>query len=123
MAGESNFSAVKRLMIKVLLVDLILFVFTALVCWFAEWRTQMDFGTGLVLAGVAAIFIGISTEVGRRRNQSMLFPYSMPATGSDRTEESDRNQRQRTLTVMASAGIVAIASSFFIHHVILELGA
>jgi len=58
------FASVFRFLRPVVLIDLGIFAFVGLVCWFGGWRTAHHYGNGLMLAGVAAVLIGISSLLG-----------------------------------------------------------
>ncbi len=98
----------------VLLVDLLVFIVTALVCWWIGWRTPDELGLGFMLGGFLAILLGGaslagSVQVSRNpmyRYFQSVFPNSLP----ERTKQNllDLNESSGFLILMGTAGLLAI---------------
>ena len=62
--GESRLRAILRLAVIIALVTLGLTVIVVVICWFAGWRTASQMSSGLTLAGIGAIAVGILSTLG-----------------------------------------------------------
>jgi hypothetical protein len=61
---ESVGFALLRLLGRILLAELLLFVLVGVVCWFGGWRTLGDYAIGLMYGGMGAILLGGVTAFG-----------------------------------------------------------
>ena len=54
---------------KVLLIDLGIFIAVGVVCWLFGWRTLYNYGTGLLVVGIAVAGLGVLSQVGTSRRR------------------------------------------------------
>jgi len=64
METQSSGFVILRLLGRILLADLILFIIVGVVCWFGGWRTMEDFSAGLMYGGMGAILLAGLTALG-----------------------------------------------------------
>jgi len=120
MKTETIRSAIWRYASKILLVDLVVLLVTALVCWLAGLRTLNHYGTGLMIAGFVAIILGgVSALGGNQIARDPTYRYIqsvMPNSLADRTRNdwSDMMASYGFLIMMALAGLLSIAEGWVI---------
>jgi hypothetical protein len=64
MEGTERLRPVLRLFLRISAAIPIILIVVAAICWLGGWRTVQDYGTGLIWAGVAAIAVGIMSQLG-----------------------------------------------------------
>jgi hypothetical protein len=120
MKTETTRSTIWRYAIKISLVDLVVLLVTALVCWLGNFHTLNQYGTGLIIAGVVAVILGgISAFGGTQiaRNPTYRYVQSvMPNSLADRTKKdwADLVDSFGFLTLMALAGFLSIVEGWVI---------
>jgi hypothetical protein len=97
------------------LIDLAVFILTALVCWFGGWRTIHQFGNSLMIAGFIAFLVGGVTGFGGTeiaRNPTYRYIQSvMPNSLSERTRQDwmDMMDSFSFLILLVTAGLLLMA--------------
>ena len=120
MKAESIHIVIWRYIRKILLVDLLAFILTALVCWLGGWRTLNNFGTGLMIAGFGAIVLGGFSALGGlgvARDPTYRYIQSvMPNSLSERTRKdwNDMLDSFSFLILMASAGLLSMVGGWLV---------
>ncbi len=120
MKTESAMLVILRIMGKFLLAELVLILVTGAICWLGGWRTRIDFGTGLMIAGFIAIITGgISAFGGSQIARDPTYRYIqsvMSNSLSDRTKQDWRdNMNSVSFMIWAGvAGIIAVAVGYLI---------
>jgi hypothetical protein len=118
---ESSVSVILRILGKILLADLILFIFVGAVCWIFGWRTMNTFATALMYAGMGAVVLGGMSALGGNsvardptyRYIQSVMPNSMPErTKQDWLENIDSIN---FLTYSGVAGIIATAAGYLLY--------
>jgi hypothetical protein len=105
---------------KIILIDLGLFVVTALVCWLGGWRTFHYFGIGLMIAGFVAFLLGGVTAFGGTeiaRNPTYRYIQSvMPNSLSERTRQDwvDMMDSFSFLILLVSAGLLSLLTGWVV---------
>jgi hypothetical protein len=105
---------------KILLIDLGLFITTALVCWLGDWRTLNHFGIGLMIVGFISFLIGGVTGFGSTeiaRNPTYRYIQSvMPNSLNDRTRQNwaDMMESFSFLILLVSAGLLSLAAGWVV---------
>ena len=121
MKRRRTLSAILRFLRNVLFVDLGIAIVIGLICWFGGWRTAFHYGNGLLLAGVAAIVLGVYSL--RGSSHLTRQPGGYQYAGSAGTESMWRRTRREMkdigpsyafLALMSVAGIVSIAAGILI---------
>ncbi|MCC7448622.1 MAG: hypothetical protein IT324_14475 [Anaerolineae bacterium] len=98
----------------VVLVDVILVLIVALVCWLGGSRNWYDYGTGLWVAGALVIgmgFLGMAGSWGGNRDFTYLYGQSAGAQRiPERTQQAvkDVGQGYGCILLTTAAGVVAI---------------
>lgn len=114
MRTESAFQVILRLLGKISLVELALFIITAAICWLGGWRTRTYFGTGLMIAGMIAVVAGgISAFGGSQIAKDPTYRYIqsvMSNSLSDRTKQ-DWQDNLESMSFMIWAGIAGFIAA------------
>ena len=85
--------AILRFSRTVVLVNLGIFVAVGLICWLVGWRTLYQYGTGLMLAGTAALVFGAYSASGSwHGGRSFDYQYAASA-GVDSFRKSANRER------------------------------
>jgi hypothetical protein len=121
---ESIGFSLLRLLGRILLAELLLFVLVGVVCWFAGWRTLGDYAIGLMYGGMGAILLGGVTAFGGNtiaRDPTYRYIQSvMPNSLSERTQNNwEENLASISFLIwMGVAGAVAIVVGYLLsmHH-------
>jgi hypothetical protein len=106
---------VGRFIQYVVLIDLVIFAVTGLICWFGGWRSTEDYGIALTWAGLAIILVGFGSLVGSvliAGNPTYHYIQSVSSQNlHTRTRRIMRDLSLTNLTTMmiGLAGIIAIA--------------
>ncbi len=112
MKPESVRSVIWRFVRTILLIDLAVFIIRAAVCWDGGWRTLNNFGTGLMLVGLAAWVVGIMSLAGATqiaRDPTYRYVQSVyPNTLHQRTVQNwlELGESYGFVTLLGIAGIV-----------------
>ena len=112
--GESRLRAVLRLAGIIALVALGLMVIVVAICWFVGWRSPSQISSGLTLAGIGAIAVGILSTLGgwglTRDPQYMLAQSVSHQDTASRTRQAlGDSLRSYNLAIVATvAGILCI---------------
>jgi len=120
MKVESYGTAIWRLVRSILIVDLLIILVTALVCWLGGWRTVHDFGLGLTIGGFVAIILGGATVLGgvnvAKNPMYRYFQSDLPNSLHERTKQNwlDLNESWGFLSLMVAAGLLSIAVGWLI---------
>ncbi len=120
MKTESSVFVILRLLGKILLADLIIFIIVGAVCWFGGWRTLENYGTGLMYGGIGAIMVaGLSALGGTEiaRNPTYRYIQSVMSNSlSDRTKQNwlDNLESFSFFAWMGVAGILATAAGYML---------
>lgn len=61
-SGESTFTAIFRLVRMIIVIDVILFAVTGLVCYFGGWHTLRDLSNGLLFTGLSVVSLAYLTS-------------------------------------------------------------
>ena len=118
---ESSASVVLRILGKIIMADLILFIVVGAVCWFMGWRTMSTFATGLMYAGMGAVILGGMSALGGNsiaRDPTYRYIQSvMPNSLADRTKQDWRENYESInfLTWSGIAGIIATAAGYLLY--------
>lgn len=87
------FQAIWRFSRTIALINLGIFVAVGLICWLVGWRTLHQYGTGLMLAGAAALLFGAYSVSGSwHGGRSFDYQYAASA-GVDSTHKSAKRER------------------------------
>lgn len=111
---KGSLFAVAQFIQYVLLIDLLIFGGTGLVCWFGGWRSTEEYGIALTWAGLAIILVGIGSLIGGVRIASNPTPhYIQTVTCQDLFTRTWRIMQDLSLTnlttiMMGFAGVIAI---------------
>ena len=120
MKVESYGTAIWRLVRSILIVDLLIILVTALVCWLGSWRTFHDFGVGLMVGGFVALVLGGATGLGgvniAKNPTYRYFQSDLPNSIHERTKQNllDLNESWGFLSLMVAAGLLSIAIGWLI---------
>lgn len=86
--------AIWRFLRTVVLINLAIFAGVGLICWLGGWRTLYQYGNGLMLAGAAALALGVYSVSGSWHG-SRSFDYQYAASaGVDSVHKSANRERQ-----------------------------
>ncbi len=92
MQRQSFFSALSQFLKKLLLIEVVLFGATGLVCWYFQWRTLASYSDGLLIAGLIVIGFGVMSVFGANRlNGDVRYQYTqsvMPGSLHERTQQN-----------------------------------
>ena len=105
---------------KILLIDLLVFTITALICWVGGWRTLNHYGTGLIIAGFGAFVLGGFTAFGGlnvARDPTYRYIQSvMPNSLAERTRREwiDMMDSFSFLILLGSAGLLSMAGGWLV---------
>jgi hypothetical protein len=105
---------------KILLIDLLVFIITALICWLGGWHTLKNFGTGLMIGGFGAFILGGLTAFGGlnvARDPTYRYIQSvMPNSLAERTRGDwiDMMESFSFLILLCSAGILSMAGGWLV---------
>ncbi len=120
MKGHGFLTALLRFAGRVALIDVGIFAGVGVVCWLGGWRTAGAYGTGLIVAGVGAIVLGLAsvqTSWGITRSGTYQLGQTV---GVDSIGESSRramgevSRSYGDLVRMALIGIVPIVAGSLI---------
>jgi hypothetical protein len=117
---ESYGRAIWRLARSVLIINLVIAIVTALVCWLGGWRTLHDFGVGLMIGGFVGFVLGGASAFGGvnvASNPTYRYVQSVsPNSLHERTKQNwlDLQQSWGFFTLMIVAGILSIAAGWLI---------
>jgi len=104
-----------RFLKPVLFTDLGIFAAVGLVCWFGGWQSAFYYGNGLIIAGIAAMAVGVLSLLGGwSATRSFEYQSSQMAGEGEtaarvREERKDIDQSYRFLAIMGAAGLVVTA--------------
>ena len=122
--GRGYLPAKWRLVRNAVLVDLVILVAVGLVCWLADWRTLLQFGQGLVWAGVGAMIVGVSSLTGFW-SATRRYPYQHSESAGvqsihERARQAVKDEAQNFgfLILMGVAGVVSILVGALIQTVV-----
>jgi hypothetical protein len=105
---------------KILLIVLLVFIITALICWLGGWHTLNNFGTGLMIAGFGAFVLGGFTALGGyhvARDPTYRYIQSvMPNSLAERTRRDwiDMMDSFSFLILMCSAGLLSMVGGWLV---------
>jgi hypothetical protein len=114
MIKEFLFS-VGRFLVKILLIEIVILIATAIICWFVGWRTFSEFGQGLIYAGIAALFFAASSIFGASRlAKDPTIRYIQSVSADELHTRSKRHMQDLTesrafFILMSIVGIITIA--------------
>jgi hypothetical protein len=114
MKKEFLFS-VGRFLIKILIIEVVILIATAIICWFIGWRTFSEFGQGLIYAGIVALFFGASSIFGATRlAKDPTIRYIQSVSADDLHARSkqhiqDLTESRAFFILMSIVGIITIA--------------
>jgi len=120
MKAESISTVIWRYVRNILLIDLVVFIITALICWLGGWHTPNNYGTGLMIAGFGAFVLGGFTALGGlgvARDPTYRYIQSvMPNSLSERTRQDwiDMMDSFSFLILLCSAGLLSIAGGWVV---------
>jgi uncharacterized membrane protein YfcA len=120
MKVESISSVLWHLARTVLLIDLGVFMITALICWLAGWHTVTQYGNGLMIGGLALLLLGGVTGFGGNQiahNPTYRYIQSvMPNRLDERSRQTwiDYLDSMRFLIFMGLAGLVSIGTGWLL---------
>ncbi|GAB4573311.1 MAG: hypothetical protein Kow0077_15300 [Anaerolineae bacterium] len=96
---------------RLLLIDLVMFAGTGIVCWVGGWRTWTDYGNGLFIACAAVLAFALASAYGGWMTTSG-FTYQYASTAShDRAHEHARRalrDRNEGIRLILQAGLICI---------------
>ena len=91
-----------------MLINLGIFVAVGLICWLVGWRTLYQYGTGLMLAGTAALVFGAFSVSGRwHGGRSFDYQYAASA-GVDSLRKSANRERMEASSSYAFLGQMCV---------------
>jgi len=105
---------------KILLIDLLVFIITAVICWLGGWRTLNRYGTGLMIAGFGAFILGGLTAFGGlnvARDPTYRYIQSvMPNSLAERTRRDwiDVMDSFSFLILLCSAGLLSMVGGWLV---------
>jgi hypothetical protein len=114
MIKEFLFS-VGRFLVKILLIEIVILIATAIICWFVGWRTFSEFGQGLIYAGIVALLFSTSSIFGASRlAKDPTIRYIQSVTADDLNTRSkqhiqDLTESRAFFILMSIVGIITIA--------------
>jgi len=120
MKTESSGFVILRLLGRILLANLILFIIIGAICWLGGWRTLKNYSTGLMYGGMGAMILGGLTAFGATgvaRDPTYRYIQSdMVNSLSDRTKQDwQENLESISFMVwMGVAGLIAIAAGYLL---------
>lgn len=104
----------------VLIIALGLALATGVVCWIIGWRTLSLYGTGLLIAGGAAVVVGaLSTLGGWGTVRTFEYQFAKTAWEEDsgarlQKEVADTRESYRFLVLMSAVGLILIIAGFLL---------
>jgi hypothetical protein len=120
MKTESVRTAIWGYMIRILLIDLVIFLITGLICWLGGWHAINNFGVGLIIAGFCAFVLGGVTAFGGTqiaRDPTYRYIQSvMPNSLFDRTRQDwiDMMDSFSFFIHMVSAGLLSMGVGWLV---------
>ena len=107
--------SIVRFLIKIIIIEIVIFIATAVICWFGGWRALSDFGNGLIYAGIIMMIFGSFSVLGASR--SGRYPTSRYLQTLSVGDLHDRSRRRildiaesnAFLILMGIVGIITIA--------------
>ena len=117
---ESSASVILRILGKILLANLILFIVVGAVCWFVGWRTMNAYATSLMYAGMGALILGGMSALGGNslaRDPTYRYIQSVMSNSlADRTKQDWRENMDSInfLTWLGIAGVIATAAGYLL---------
>lgn len=120
MGEETRSTSILRFLRNIAFVDLGILALVALICWFGDWLTAKQFGSGLISGGVAAIALGVYSVFGGwalSRDPGVL--YAQSASEQSMTERTKQSVRAAVRgydfsIVWTAAGVIAILAGALI---------
>lgn len=113
MKSHVYLSTILRFFKTALLTDLSLFIMVGLVCWLLGWRTAHQYGHGLELAGLLAIFLVLLSIPGTFQERRLAYQTVGPLEIKElyqfmqqKTKESCYN-----LTFLLLAGVTGLIAT------------
>jgi hypothetical protein len=107
--------SIGRFLVKILIIEIVIFIATAVICWFGGWRTLSEFGNGLIYAGIVVLVFGASsvlgaTRMGRNPTSRYIHTLSMgDLHDRSRRRILDIAESNAFLILMGIVGIISIA--------------
>ena len=120
MKVESYDAAIWHLARNVLIIDLLIAIIAALVCWLGGWRTVHDFGIGLMIGGFVALAFGAATVFGGARvANEPTYRYVQSVSPNSLHEHTQQNRLDLNdsfgfLSLMVAVGFLSIAVGWLI---------
>jgi hypothetical protein len=111
MKSEGFFSTVAQFLKKLLLIEVVIFSVTGVVCWYVQWRTLDGYSTGLLVAGLLVIGFGSMSVIGENRfNSDPRYLYIQSAMPGSLQEQMQQNRVSRRESMAFSMFTTLIGS-------------
>jgi hypothetical protein len=107
--------SVGRLLVQILLIEVVILIITAIICWIVGWQTISEFGQGLTYAGIVAMLFGASSMFGATRlGKDPTIRYIQTVSNGDLHTRSTRHMQDLKesnafVILMGTVGIITIA--------------
>ena len=120
MKAESVFARLAYLAKRLGIAEVIILAVTGLVCWWLDWRTLMDYSTGLKWAGFMIIVFGVFSLLGGASlGTDISYQYAktvMPNSDHSRAQQNvnDLAAGMSFATWAGLAGIITIGVGYLL---------
>jgi hypothetical protein len=117
---ESSGFVFLRLLGRILLADLILFIIIGAICWLGGWRTMKDYSAGLMYGGMGALLLGgLSALGGTGMARDPTYRYIQSVMSNSLSERTKRDWQENLESIsfmvwMGIAGVIAIATGYLL---------
>ncbi len=110
-----------NLLRNIVLVDVVILIVVGLICWFGNWRSLPQFGSGLVYGGVAVFVLGTYGASGGSggnltRSQGRVYKNAARKRTPKWVQEADDKARNAMLVTTFIAAAMSVACGILIYN-------